>query len=101
MKNSRKPVPPPTIRDVLGFDARAASLELVAFGFTLIDDISEGLVETAELELHEELGQAADEMDLHWTRVDTGWGPIFIYRDRSRVTLAVAKKVVFAQRPKP
>ena len=101
MKIPRKPVPPPTIRDVVAFDANAAALEILAFGFTLVDDISERFVETTERELHDELGQAADEMDLHWTRVDTGWGPIFIYRDRSRVTLAQAKKFVFAQRPKP
>jgi hypothetical protein len=101
MRDSRKPAPPITIHDVHDLDAKAAGLELLTFGFTIIDDISGELVETAELELLEQLGHAADAMDLHIVRVDTGWGPVFIFRDRSRVTLAFAKKVVFAQRPKP
>jgi len=89
------------IRDVLDLDARAASRELVKFGLTVIDDISEMLVETADDELADELGHARDEMDIHIDRVDTGWGPVFVFRDRSRVTLASAKAAVFALRPKP
>jgi hypothetical protein len=67
----------------------------------VIDDISEGLIDVAEVELLDELGHAADGMDLQRSRVDTGWGPVFIFRDRARVTLPSAKKAVFAQRPKP
>jgi hypothetical protein len=50
----------------------------------VIDDISEGLIDVAEVELLDELGHAADGMDLQRSRVDTGWGPVFIFRDRAR-----------------
>jgi len=102
MKEPTRPVLPAIrIRDVLDRDTRAASRELLKFGLTIVDDISGTLVDVVEEELFEHLGHAADCMDLHMTRVDTGWGPVYVFRDRSRVTLALAKKVVFAQRPKP
>jgi hypothetical protein len=101
-KTPRKRAEPAlTIREVHDFNAKVAAREVLEFGFTLIDDISEVLVDVTKDELMDELSHAADEMDIRTNRVETGWGPVFIFRDHSRVTLAVAKKFVFAQRSKP
>jgi len=101
-KTSRKRAEPAlTIREVHDFNAKVAAREVLKFGFTLVDDISGVLVDAVKDELFEELSHAADVMDIRTDRVETGWGPVFIFRDHSRVTLAVAKKFVFAQRSKP
>lgn len=84
-----------------GLDSRAAARELLEVGFTVVDDIGATLVDIVEEELEEALGHARDEMDLEVTRVETRWGPVFVFRDRARVTLAAAKRFVFSQRPKP
>lgn len=100
-KTSRKPAEPAlTIREVHDFNARVAAREVLEFGFTMVDDISEKLVDCVKDELFDELSQSADEMDIRTDRVETGWGPVFIFRDHSRVTLTVVKKFVFAQRSK-
>lgn len=100
-----KPRPPalPTLLDAHDFDVRAACLDLLRFGFVLVNDITEGLVEISKEELMVELGHYADEIDLRITRVATRWGPVFIFRDASHrgATLAKAKEAVFAHRPKP
>jgi len=100
-----KPRPPafPTLLYAHDFDVRAACRDLLTFGFILVDDITEGLVEVAKEELMIELGHYADEVDLRITRVATRWGPVFVFRDASRrgATLAKAKEAVFAQHPKP
>ncbi len=66
---------------------------------TLLDDISGQLHDVCLEELMNELWHAADEMDVRVTRVETGFGPVFIFRDQRRVTLAEATKLVFAERP--
>lgn len=86
------------IRLSQGFDAAAAAVEMLELGVTLVDDIAEQLYDICREEVMDELGHAADEMDVQVTRVATSFGPVFIFRDRRRVTLAEAKKLVFAER---
>jgi hypothetical protein len=66
---------------------------------TLVDDIAGQLCDICLDELMDALSHAADEMAIHCARVDTGFGPVFIFRDRARVTLAQAKKLVVAEYP--
>lgn len=102
-RSSRSPITslvPPRLQIRLsqGFDAAAAAGEMLEHGVTLVDDIAEQLYDVCRDEVIEELGHAADEMDVQVTRVTTSIGPVFIFRDRNRVPLAEAKRLVFASR---
>ena len=86
------------VYDVHDFNAKAASREFLKHGFIAVDDISGGLVDCAEDELLDALGFAADELDLGIEELSTSWGPVFVFWDRGRGTLAAAKAFVFTQR---
>lgn len=100
---SRKRTQTPALRipDIHDFDAEQAATELLAFGFTAVDDISGQLVECALEELDEALGLAGDSVDLVVDEVDTGWGPVFVFRDRGRVTRQKVRALVLKERPAP
>ena len=87
------------IQEVHDFDARRAAKELLKFGFTAVDDIGGLLIESAEDELLDELGLAVDALDFTRDEIDTSYGPVFVFRDTSQVTLEAAKKLVFSQYP--
>lgn len=86
------------IHDVHDFDAKAASRDLLKFGLTAVDDFGGSLYDCAQDELLEELGHAGDEIDLATDRIETSWGPVFVFRDRARVSLAKARALVMAER---
>jgi hypothetical protein len=74
----------PEVRD---FDGSFAARELLKQGFTAVDDIGEQLYKHAEAELFDALGHRADSMNIETDRVDTDWGPVFVFRDAGRVSL--------------
>ena len=87
------------IPDIHDFNPVRAAKELLTLGFTAFDDVSGQLVDCALEELHDALGFAADDLDIRVDEIDTSWGPIFVFRDRSRATLKTVRAAVFAQRP--
>jgi len=87
------------IPDIYDFDPEQAAQEVLTFGFTAVDDISEQLVESALDGLYEALGFAGDHLDLKTDRIDTSWGPVFVFRDRSRVPLRKVRAFVMKHRP--
>ncbi len=74
----------PEVRD---FNGVRAGRELLKQGYTAVDDIGELLYKHAEAELFEALGHQADFMDIVTDRVDTDFGPVFVFRDAARVSL--------------
>ena len=87
----------PKIQEVHEFHARRAAIELIKFGFTAVDDIGRILIRSAAGELSEELGFVADAMDLKRDEIDTNLGPVFVFRDRRKMTLKAAKEWVMGQ----
>ena len=47
----------------------------------------------------DELGIAGDDLDIVTDRIETTWGPVFVFRDRGRVMLKQVKKLVAEDRP--
>ena len=86
------------IPEIHDFDARSAAKELLSYGVTAVDDIGELLYKDALEELFDELGFAGDELDVVADRIDTDLGPVFVFRDRRRVTLKKARMYVAKQR---
>ncbi len=89
------------IPDIHDFDAERAATELLLFGFTAVDDISGQLVDCAMEELDDALGLAGDSVDLVVDEIDTSWGPVFVFRDRGRVTRQKVRALVLKVRPAP
>jgi hypothetical protein len=52
-------------------------------------------------ELDDALGFAGDSIDLVVDEIDTRWGPVFVFRDRSRVTRRKVRALVLKERPIP
>lgn len=98
MARSERPL---IVHDVHAFDARRAAAEFMRHGFTAVDDVTGGLIDCANDELIDALGLAVDEFALTQARIETSWGPIFVFWDRSRgpKVLAAAKAFVATQRP--
>lgn len=91
----------PSIRipEVHDFNATRASRELLKQGFTAVDDIGELLYKHAEEDLLDALGFQADFIELVTDRIDTDFGPVFVFRDSSRVALdAIAPEIQKARR---
>ena len=78
-------------------DVRAAARDLLMTGAVGIDDIGENLHDVVGDEILEQLGHAADELDIRMHRVDTAIGPVFVLRDADVWPAAEAKRVVLAQ----
>jgi hypothetical protein len=95
----KKSIAAPKIQEVHEFNARKAAKELWTFGFTAVDDIGRTLVDCAEEELFDELGLVADAMDIKRTEIESFAGPVFVFRDRTRVTLKAAKEWVAKHYP--
>ena len=89
------------IPDVHDFYAARAAKELLTVGYTAVDDISGQLVDCAEAELFDALGFAGDGLELAIDEIDTSFGPVFVFRDRRRVSLETVKAFVFKHRPEP
>ncbi len=87
------------IHDVYGFNAQRAADELISVGFTAVDDISGKLIDCAQDELFDALGFAGDEMDVRVEEMRTSWGPVFVFWDGDKESLAAARKFVRANRP--
>lgn len=98
-RRRRAITPAVRIPDIHDFDPKQAAVELLAFGFTAVDDISGQLVDCAQEELDDALGFAADDIDLVVDKIDTTWGPVFVFRNRRRVTLKKVKALVQKERP--
>jgi len=86
------------ITEIHDFNARSAAKELLSEGATAVDDIGEGLYQNALAELFDELGFAGDDLDIVTSRIDTDWGPVFVFRDRRRMTLKSARMLVAKHR---
>ncbi len=89
------------IHVVPGVDARAAARDLRETGAVGIDDIGEGTHELLRDEILEELGHAADELDLRTQRVDTAIGPVFVVRNAALWSAEAVRKAVRASRGPP
>lgn len=102
-RTSRQRAITPALRipDIQDFDPKLATAELLTFGFTAVDDISGQLVDCAHEELHDALGFAGDGIDLVVDEIDTSWGPVFVFRDRGRVTRQKVRALVLKVRPAP
>ena len=87
------------IPDVRDFDAIAAMRELLADGYTAVDDIGGLLYQHAEEELLDALGFAADDIEIVTDRIDTSFGPVFVFRNPSRVTANQVAAEVRKYRP--
>lgn len=86
------------IPEIHDFKARSAAKELLSDGITAVDDIGEMLYEHALEELFDELGFAGDGLDIVVDKIETDLGPVFVFRDRRRVTLKKARMLVAKQR---
>ncbi len=89
------------IHVVPGVDARAAARDLLETGAVGIDDIAENMHDVIHDEILDELGNAADGLDLRAQRVDTAMGPVFVLRDADRWSAAKARNVVLRDRGRP
>ena len=89
------------IHVVPGVDARAAARDLLETGAVGIDDIAENMHDVVHDEILDELGNAADGLDLRTQRVDTAIGPVFVLRDADRWSAAKARNVVLHDRGQP
>lgn len=87
------------IREIRDFDAREGVRDLLMHGFTVVDDIGELLYKHAEQELLDELGHAADGIDVVTHRIDTEFGPVFAFCDNDRVSRKDVTAFVSRQRP--
>lgn len=63
-----------------------------------IDDIAENLYDVIFEAIIDELGFAADDMDLRQQRVDTSYGPVFVLRDHERCSAREARAAVTRER---
>jgi len=86
------------IPDIHDFDSDRAAKEFLAVGFTAVDDVSGQLVDLAKEDMEDSLGFAADSMNITVVEIDTTWGPVFVFRDRSRVTLKTIRAFVLKHR---
>ena len=86
------------IPDVRDFRATRASRELIKQGFTAVDDIGEALYQHAEDELLDALGLNVDGMDFVTDRIETDLGPVFVFRDASRISLEAVEARIQAAR---
>lgn len=86
------------IHVVPGVDARAAARDLLRAGVVGIDDIGEGTHEMIRDEILDHLGHAGDELDLRTQRIDTPFGPVFVYRDAAVWSEQAVRQAVLASR---
>lgn len=70
---------------------------MLSDGVTAVDDIGGMLYEHALEELFDELGFAADNLDIVVDKIETSFGPVFVFRDRRRVTLKKRARMLVAK----
>lgn len=85
----------PEVRD---FKATRACRELIKQGYTAVDDIGGTLYKLAEDELLDALGISVDAMDFVVDEVETDLGPVFVFRDASRISLEAVEARIQAAR---
>lgn len=89
------------IHVVPGVDSQAAALDLLKTGAVGIDDIAENMHNVVHDEILDELGNAADGLDLRTQRVDTAIGPVFVLRIADLWSAAKARNTVLRNRGRP
>lgn len=81
-----------------GVDEVAAAKDFLDTGMVGVDDIAENLYDVIFEAIIDELGHAADFMDLREQRVDTSYGPVFVLRDHDRCSAQRARAAVLRER---
>lgn len=89
------------IYSVHDFDAKSAARDFLREGIVAVDDVSANLYDLAREELFHQLGHATDAFDIKTQRVPTYVGPVFVFRDASRISAKQARMFVLAQFPDP
>ncbi|MBK9386101.1 MAG: hypothetical protein IPN34_14915 [Planctomycetes bacterium] len=87
------------IYDAGDFPAKRAAKELLKYKYVVIDDITEGLVDVVRDELRDALPMRHDDISLETLRLDTGFGPVFIYSDEDYDVVDQAIEFVKMHRP--
>ena len=89
------------IHVVPGIDSRAAARDLLDVGAVGIDDIGEETFPLIRDEIFDELGHAADELDIRTQRVDTNAGPVFVLRNADVWSAAQTRKAILRDPRRP